>query len=103
MMKNPELARGRLSSSQVRKDYSKLWSELTNKLNSLGLGQKSVDKWQKSWSDYKLNLKKKAAEIERSRNLTGGGPACSKTLNDFELKILEILGESFLKELELKN
>ncbi|CAH1997241.1 unnamed protein product [Acanthoscelides obtectus] len=56
-----------------------------------------VDKWQKSWSDYKLNLKKRAAEIERSRNLTGGGPACSKTLNDFELKILEILGESFFK------
>lgn len=47
MTKHQELAKGRLNTSQARKDYNKLWAELTNKLNSLGLGQKPVDKWQK--------------------------------------------------------
>lgn len=50
-----------------------------------------------SWSDYKQNLKKKAAEIERQRKITGGGPGLEKTLTDFELKILAILGDSFYK------
>ncbi|KAJ8953383.1 hypothetical protein NQ318_023500 [Aromia moschata] len=74
-----------------------MWIELTQKLNSVGLGHKTVDKWQKSWSDYKQNLKKKAAEIDRSRKLTGGGPGSEKMLSEFDLKVLGILGESFYK------
>ncbi|CAG9761210.1 unnamed protein product [Ceutorhynchus assimilis] len=92
MMANPELARGRIISAQGRKDYTKMWTILSEKLNSLGLGEKSIEKWQKSWSDYKYNLKKKAAEIEKSQ--TGGESESFPSLTDFELKVLGIYGES---------
>ena len=47
MSANPELARGRIISAQSRKDYQKMWAELAEKLNPAGLGQKTIEKWQK--------------------------------------------------------
>lgn len=47
MSANPDLARGRLNTAQGRKDYNRMWTELTTKLNSVGFGQKPIEKWQK--------------------------------------------------------
>lgn len=47
MESNPEFARGRLSVANAKEKFKELWSQLTNRLNSLGLGVKTVEKWQK--------------------------------------------------------
>lgn len=47
-----------------------------------------------TWSDYKGNLKKRAAEIKRNQQATGGGPPI-KELTELEKKILDILGQTF--------
>lgn len=94
----PDLAKGRFSASSNGKDlYKKLWNELTLQLNSLGLGEKTTEKWQKTWSDFKCGLKKKAAEISRMQRITGGGPPFEKKLTEVEMKLLAILGETFYK------
>lgn len=51
-----------------------------------------------------LQAKRKiVAEIERQRKITGSVPGLEKTLTDFELKILAILGDSFYKRVGIEE
>uniref|UniRef100_A0A1B0AIK9 Regulatory protein zeste n=1 Tax=Glossina pallidipes TaxID=7398 RepID=A0A1B0AIK9_GLOPL len=52
------------NSYQGRQTINKLWEELTEKLNSVGLPNKNATGWRKVWTDYKYRAKRKL-----SRNL----------------------------------
>lgn len=47
MSENIEFARGRLTVSNARQKFRELWMDLAKRLNAAGLGEKSVEKWQK--------------------------------------------------------
>ncbi|KAJ8970854.1 hypothetical protein NQ317_015879 [Molorchus minor] len=47
-------ARGRLSVAKAKDAYKKLWAELTHRINSLGLGEGSPERWQKNYAKKKL-------------------------------------------------
>lgn len=47
MEKNKDFAYGRFSTANGREQFKKLWTELTIKLNSLGYGERPIEKWQK--------------------------------------------------------
>lgn len=94
-----------------------LWTRLMERLNEAGPPQKSVDLWKRvsvhiyysssvnrlivyivlytiqSWSDFKMETKKKVQKIRQHRNRTGGGPACSVVLSEFEETIISIIGD----------
>ncbi|KAK5648143.1 hypothetical protein RI129_003035 [Pyrocoelia pectoralis] len=78
MQNRPDFATGKIHNPTGRETYKRLWKELTLKLNSAGLGERTIEKWQKNlyitdnvvhnelfqtWTDFKCNLKKKASEI----------------------------------------
>lgn len=46
----------------------------------------------KVWSDFKNNVKRKWAKINRSAHGTGGGPALQLTLTDLETRVMNIIG-----------
>lgn len=48
-----------------------------------------------TWTDYKCSLKKKAANIKKSQNGTGGGPAFETSLSTLEQRALSVLGKTF--------
>ncbi|XP_045504453.1 uncharacterized protein LOC123701078 isoform X2 [Colias croceus] len=69
------------------------WKELIDMLNSDGTGDsRTEEKWRKVWSDFKNNVKKKWAKINRSAQGTGGGPAIQLTLTDLENRVLNLIG-----------
>ncbi|CAK1592776.1 unnamed protein product [Parnassius mnemosyne] len=79
-------ARGRMASI-------KNWEVLGQFLNSDGSGDtKSTEKWKKVWSDYKNNIKKKAARLHKAASGTGGGPATHGKLTDLEQRVLNLIG-----------
>ncbi|KAJ8950041.1 hypothetical protein NQ314_008047, partial [Rhamnusium bicolor] len=45
-----------------------------------------------TWSDYKYNLKRKAAALKQNIEKTGGGPSEEKDLTELELKLLDCWG-----------
>lgn len=47
MEEHKDFANGRFIGAQGREIQKKMWIELSNKLNSLGFGNKTADKWQK--------------------------------------------------------
>lgn len=47
MENNREFATGRLTVLNAREKFRALWQELTNLLNALGYGSRTVEKWQK--------------------------------------------------------
>lgn len=48
-----------------------------------------------TWTDYKTNVKKKAAELKRYQEGTGGGPFQNKRkLTDLEERVISILGKT---------
>ncbi|CAG9822176.1 unnamed protein product [Phaedon cochleariae] len=61
MVENSLIATGELVRSN--RNYEKLWMQTANKLNSSELGTRTTEKWQKKRTDYKYNLRRKAAEI----------------------------------------
>lgn len=47
MENHQELAKGKFNGPSGRDIHKKLWAQLANNLNSLGYGEKSIEKWQK--------------------------------------------------------
>ncbi|CAH1106740.1 unnamed protein product [Psylliodes chrysocephalus] len=99
MEAHPDFARGRISGPNAKYIMKKLWSACATKLNSVGGGARKVDKWQKTWTDFKYNLKKKASALRLEQTATGGGPPNMTPLSEVELKILGILGQTFYEGL----
>ncbi|XP_018577856.1 uncharacterized protein LOC108916137 isoform X2 [Anoplophora glabripennis] len=95
---HPNLATGRAIGPNARQIQRQQWEELANNLNALGYGTKTSEKWQKTWTDFKQNLKKKAIEIKKDQQATGGGPSNSKKFTKHEERVLSILGSSFYEE-----
>ncbi|KAJ8964764.1 hypothetical protein NQ314_004655 [Rhamnusium bicolor] len=95
MERNPVIATGKFMGPNGKANYKKLWDETAKKINALGFGSKSTEKWQKTWADYKYNLKK-AASIKKNISKTGEGPSEEKDLTDLDLKLLDMLGEHFI-------
>ncbi|XP_023232745.1 uncharacterized protein LOC111632534 [Centruroides sculpturatus] len=75
------------------KDRQKLWQEIADRLNSDGVGsQKDPEKWRKTWSDWKANIKSKASQIKKSSFQTGGGPSLNQKLTEVEERVLNLIG-----------
>ncbi|KAJ8913350.1 hypothetical protein NQ315_008740 [Exocentrus adspersus] len=70
MDKNAVLATGKFVGPKGRENYKKLWDEAAKKLNSLGYGLKSTDKWQKGFVN--LNV----VYLLKMRNLSQAQVAC---------------------------
>lgn len=70
--------------------------KLTQKLNYLGYGEKTTEKWQKTWADIKYLLKK-VSLIKKDISMTGGGAGSQSKLNAYEERIVGILGKSFIE------
>lgn len=47
MEKHPQFARGQFSGPSGKIGQKKMWEELAARLNSLGHGEKTTEKWQK--------------------------------------------------------
>ncbi|KAG6442832.1 hypothetical protein O3G_MSEX002516 [Manduca sexta] len=91
---NKELARGMLRTSDGRARAKRLWKEISQLLNSLGGSIKTVQQWQKVWTDRKYLEKKNAAAVRRDHTGTRRGPS-SASLAQWEIRVLEIIGEGF--------
>ncbi|KAF5273824.1 hypothetical protein FQA39_LY00939 [Lamprigera yunnana] len=92
----PGFATGRLNYASGRATYDSFWESLTNELNALGLGMRPVHKWQKTWVDFKCNLKKKASALRQEQMKTGGGPTELKNLTDVGKKYFSCWAAVFL-------
>lgn len=82
MERHPKLAMSQLDSSYTIRDRKREWAQLAHYLNSRRLGiQKDVDKWRKTWFDWKCNVRAKA------RSASG-----KKTLSPLEERLIAITG-----------
>ncbi|XP_048484600.1 uncharacterized protein LOC125490186 [Plutella xylostella] len=95
LFEHQDLARGRMRSVDGRARSNRLWQEIAQKLNALGGCAKTVSQWMKVWADRKYLAKKAAAAVRVQHSGTGGGPSTAPQLAQWELKVLEIMGEGF--------
>ncbi|CAH1102118.1 unnamed protein product [Psylliodes chrysocephalus] len=86
--KNRDIVSGRAGGPNARNILKEKWQNIADVLNSLGYGSKTADKWLKTWTDMKYNLKKKASDIKKDQSKTGGGLGSTKILTPFEERAL---------------
>ncbi|KAK9745527.1 Myb/SANT-like DNA-binding domain [Popillia japonica] len=91
---HPGVAIGRVDGPNARQQLKKYWEELAVRLNSMGYESRSGEKWRKTWTDFKYNLKKKHSEIQQNMKATGGG-GTNKFLNVFEERALQLIRNTF--------
>ncbi|KAF5276398.1 hypothetical protein FQR65_LT16346 [Abscondita terminalis] len=99
----PVVATGKFEGPNGKSQYRKLWEDLTLQLNSAGLGQRTTEKWQKTWTDFKYALKKKASAYRQDLHQTGGGPAKVPKLTVIEIRMLQVLGNTFYAGVDVKE
>ncbi|XP_063830370.1 uncharacterized protein LOC135079689 isoform X1 [Ostrinia nubilalis] len=91
-----DVAVGYNKTAQAREYSKRMWTTVSQTLNSLGEGAtKDWKSWSNYWVDYKAKLKRRVASIRAAQNRTGGGPSEAIPLNDLEKKFLSLLGEGF--------
>ncbi|XP_065093822.1 uncharacterized protein LOC135714404 [Ochlerotatus camptorhynchus] len=71
--------------------YADIWNELCSGLNSLGPPTRSVQGWQKVWTDFKLKVKNKLKHNKREASATGGGSNQMVNLSPNEETIVNLL------------
>ncbi|CAG9763550.1 unnamed protein product [Ceutorhynchus assimilis] len=95
--KNPQLVTNRFSGFKGRAKGTALWQNIASKLNSLGFGEKSVDGWRKTLTDWKSKTKNKATALKKEQQQTGGGPPQLPPLTPFEERLLLLMGTKALE------
>ncbi|XP_032664104.1 uncharacterized protein LOC116840803 isoform X3 [Odontomachus brunneus] len=91
MEEHPDLAHNRIH-LDARKRAAHLWEQLTNLLNSCGHGTtKCTEKWIKSWRDWRIDVKSKAAKLKSQRGTGGGGPS-AVSLHETEKRLIALMG-----------
>jgi hypothetical protein len=83
-------------------DKKKAWEDVTEAVNVESKVKRTVDEIKKKWDDMKTRTKKKASELKKKRNATGGGdpPDPTETLTEIEMKIVAIIGETIIHGIE---
>ncbi|XP_064479898.1 uncharacterized protein LOC135393358 [Ornithodoros turicata] len=94
MMEHRNLFTGVLSPSYTHLDRQKEWTELAAMLNSSGGAVKTVDKWRKTWTDWKSSTKSKAARIAQHSRGTGWGPPPKESLTSLEEQLASMIGQT---------
>ncbi|XP_036141865.1 uncharacterized protein LOC118645492 isoform X2 [Monomorium pharaonis] len=69
-----------------------LWEEMIGILNSLGHGQRSIQKWKEAIGRWKSKVKAKARRQRQEMTATGGGSMKTIPLTQTEEKLMAILG-----------
>uniref|UniRef100_A0A6P7GCV6 Regulatory protein zeste n=1 Tax=Diabrotica virgifera virgifera TaxID=50390 RepID=A0A6P7GCV6_DIAVI len=88
---NPKMVSGRGTGPNAKYIIRDKWETLATRLNSLGYTNKPVEKWIKTWTDFKSALKKKAAEIKRDKLELEEDPPSGKQLTSYEERALKLL------------
>ncbi|XP_018578587.1 uncharacterized protein LOC108916773 isoform X2 [Anoplophora glabripennis] len=89
----PQIIKSKFENFQGdKRDIRNLWEELTDQLNGLGYGKKSIEKWQLAIGRWKSKVKAKALNLKLEMEQTGGGPVKSPPLNDIEERLINLMG-----------
>ncbi|XP_063372565.1 uncharacterized protein LOC134660714 [Cydia amplana] len=97
MGQHVDFATGQLRSLEARHVSKKLWSELTQTLNSCRGTRKTMDGWSRYWSDFKNKLKNKVRIINKRKRL-GSTDKTIRPLSKLEKRAVVILGPCFEKK-----
>ncbi|XP_028151379.1 uncharacterized protein LOC114344754 [Diabrotica virgifera virgifera] len=89
---NPQLITNKFIGSDRRTKGIALWKTVSTALNSLGYGQKTIDGWKKTLTDWKSKTKAKAASLRREQEKTGGGSSQLTPLSALEKRLLSLMG-----------
>ncbi|XP_061722656.1 uncharacterized protein LOC133529051 isoform X2 [Cydia pomonella] len=97
MGQHVDFATGQLRSLEARHVSKRLWSELTQILNSCRGTRKTMDGWSRYWSDFKNKLKNKVRIINKRKRL-GSTDKGIRPLTKLEKRAVVILGPCFEKK-----
>ncbi|KAK3918886.1 Aspartate aminotransferase, cytoplasmic [Frankliniella fusca] len=70
--------------------HDELWSQVSHRLNHMGGGLKSAEKWKEAFCNLKGRAKRQFCERARHIRATGGGPARPEDLNPSALGMSRI-------------
>lgn len=106
--KYPQIITGKFQSLNGKQEQQKMWTKISEKLNALGMGEKSAQKWKAAVIDWKSKTKTKAAQIKSHITKTGGGGPAKK-LSEIEERLLALIGwtavhgDASLEEVGIEN
>ena len=91
--KHRTLIESKLTNSVTVQKKRKCWSDIQEKINSLGHAQRSVTDLKTKWSNIVQKAKKEKVELDNYRKGTGGG-APPAPLSQSTEKVLELFSDS---------
>jgi hypothetical protein len=90
---NKDILFGSFSPSLTSRMKEEVWNTITERINAVSGGQeRTVEKLQHKWTDWKSKTKMKALKIKKENKKTGRNEALNDHLTAQEIKILDIIG-----------
>ncbi|XP_069066558.1 t-SNARE domain-containing protein 1-like [Pleurodeles waltl] len=82
---------GRAALSVPEVEKKRIWTEIQDKVNSMGVSHWSIEELKKQWYDLRSRNKERVAERLREMRGTGGGPSTIPTPTPLEERVEETL------------
>ena len=73
-----------------------MWKAIATSVNAVGQTERSVNDLRRKWDDIKSRTKKRANEIKKDGNKTGGGEMNARSLTELEELIISIIGDKLV-------
>ncbi|CAC5399438.1 unnamed protein product [Mytilus coruscus] len=91
--KNYATIREKHSTSTTNQEKNKIWTNITNKINALGVANRTQKEVRDKWRNLTTKAKSAFTEHRREINKTGGGPAPKKPSSSVE-RVVNMLQDS---------
>ena len=89
---NIDIIKSKFSSTLTNKNKIKIWEQITDRVNSLGICKRSVMEVKEKWRGMVSNAKKEHNNIRSEKKKTGGGKKPDSPKRD-SIKIIQLFGE----------
>lgn len=83
----------RFSDSITLKKKNIAWNDVHRTVNATSMVSRSVEEIEKKWDDLKRIIKKRAIDVKKDLNKTGGGERLVEPLTETEEMVVSLIGE----------
>ena len=89
---NYQIISAKFTDAVTNDKKNKVWIAITNNVNAVSCVQRTVDEIRRKWDDLKSRTKKKANDVKKDRQKTGGGEREEPDLTEFEQRVINLIG-----------
>ena len=98
--KHHNIIQSKLTDHVTTQKNNEVWEQIAVKVTASGVCVRSSNDLKKKWDDLKTRSKRKAVDLQKDVNQTGGGKRVRRELTQQETRVVSLLGTTRLRGID---